>query len=82
MMRAFLLEDEAHRAERSKLMRLQEDAALFDFEARPIALENVACMADIFTHALIATIAMADEFRANRDIVAINSENTHIADHA
>src|SRR5262249_55194 len=75
------LQDKTHRAERAKLMCVDQHAALLDAKCIARAPQHIAIFADIFAHALVAAEAIADEVRRDRDQVAFGAKDTHVRDH-
>src|SRR5438132_13961348 len=62
-------------------MRVDQDAALLDAERVAGAPQDVAILADILAHALVAAETVADEVRRHRDEIALDTDDAHIRDH-
>src|SRR5258708_32995882 len=74
----FGLQDEAYRPKRAELMGIDDHAALLDTQLRALAPEHIAIGADIFAHALIAAVAVADEVCRHCHQIALRSDDADI----
>ena len=74
----FLSQNKAHRAKRTQLMRIDDDATLLDAKFLTHALQHVAIGPDIFPHAFVATESVADEIGGHGHEVAVRAHDTDV----